>query len=67
MPDKRTSFEPESWFQSEETEEERNQRLLGVQNVYGTNTRSYNKSSEKKEMDRQRQEVDEEYTFSRPD
>src|SRR5690349_16121085 len=34
--------------------DENNARLLGAKNHYGTGTRSYNRSAEKKEMDRQR-------------
>lgn len=38
-------------------EGENEARLLGLKNNYGTDTRSYNRSSEKREMDRQRKEA----------
>lgn len=36
---------------------ENDARLLGTANHYGANTRSYNRSAEKREMDRQRAEI----------
>lgn len=36
-------------------------RLVGLSNCYGTGTRSYNRSAQKKEMDRQRKAVTESY------
>lgn len=33
------------------------QMILGLKNCYGTGTRSYNRSAEKREMDRQRKKV----------
>jgi len=39
------------------TPSENDQRIQGVANHYGTNTRSYNRSAEKREIDRQRAEA----------
>jgi hypothetical protein len=47
------------------TPEEKHARLLGSANHYGTNTRSYNRSAEKHEMDRQRKEATARYLSER--
>lgn len=43
------------------SEAEKNERAAAAVTSYGVGTKSYNSSSEKKEMDRQRQEVTERY------